>query len=63
VTTGEAISDRAAGTLSRLRMLVAAAPTTSKQVRAMMVIILVKPFPMFRRDPVHFAENWALIKA
>jgi hypothetical protein len=63
VTTGEAISDRAAGTLSRLRMLVAAAPTTSKQVRAMMVIILVKPFPMFCRDPVHFAENWALIKA
>ena len=33
---------RAAGTLSRLRILVAAAPTTRKQVSAMMVMALVK---------------------
>jgi hypothetical protein len=44
-------------------MLVAAAPTTRKQVMAMMVIILVKPFPVCFRDPVHFPDNWALIKA
>jgi hypothetical protein len=44
-------------------MLVAAAPTTRKQVMAMMVMILVKPFPDCIRDPAHFPENWALIKA
>jgi hypothetical protein len=61
--TVSAVSGRAAGTLSRPRMLVAAAPTTRKQVMAMMVMILVKPFPDCIRDPVHFPENWALIKA
>jgi hypothetical protein len=44
-------------------MLVAAAPTTRKQVMAMMVIALVKPFPVCFDYPVHFPENWALIKA
>src|SRR6202166_3098618 len=42
LTTGEAISTRAAGTLSRPRMLVAAAPATRKQVSAMMVMALVQ---------------------
>jgi hypothetical protein len=43
---GKVISDRAIGTLSRPRMLVAAAPTTRKQVMAMMVITFVKPSPV-----------------
>jgi hypothetical protein len=38
----EATSYRAAGTLSRPRMLVAAAPTIRKQVSATMVMALVK---------------------
>ena len=42
LTIGEAISARADGTLSRPRMLAAAAPTTSKQVSAMMVMAFVK---------------------
>src|ERR1700679_410056 len=41
-TTAEAIAGPAAGTLSRPRMLAAAAPTTRKHVSAMMVVALVK---------------------
>jgi hypothetical protein len=45
LTAGEeAKSKRAAGTLSRPRMLVAAAPAMRKQVSAMMVMTLVKQF-------------------
>jgi len=40
----------AAGTLSRLRMLVAAAPATSKQVIAMTAIALVKPLSVSFRN-------------
>src|ERR1035437_1440262 len=51
LTTDEAISDRAAGTLSRPRMLAAAAPTTRKQVSAMMVNALVKQLSVSLREP------------
>jgi hypothetical protein len=46
-----AIAAVAAGTLSRLRMLVAAAPATSKPVIAMMAIALVKPLSVSFRNP------------
>jgi hypothetical protein len=42
LTAAETIAAPAAGTLSRPRMLVAAAPTTSKHVSATMVTSLVK---------------------
>jgi hypothetical protein len=42
-------------------MLAAAAPTTSKQVSAMIVKALVKRFSGSVER--HIAENWALIKA
>jgi hypothetical protein len=41
----------AAGTLSRPRMLAAATPASRKQVSAMQVITLVKPFSGAVRDP------------
>jgi hypothetical protein len=44
-------------------MLVAAAPTTRKQVSAMMVMARVKQFSVSIDEPGHFAENWVLIKA
>ena len=44
LTGAEAMSARAAGTLSRPRMLMAAAPATRTQVSAMMVTTLVKQF-------------------
>jgi hypothetical protein len=46
-----AIAAVAAGTLLRPRMLVAAAPATSKQVIAMMAIALVKPLSVSFREP------------
>ena len=64
LTMAEAISRRAAGTLSRPRMLVAAAPTTRKQVSAMMVMALVKQLSVSVNEPRPLCpENWALIKA
>jgi hypothetical protein len=44
-------SARAAGTLSRPRMLMAAAPATSKQASAMMVTTLVKKFSISVGQP------------
>ncbi len=61
VTTGGAISSRAAGTLSRPRVLVAAAPTMRKQVIAMMVMAFVKQ--LSASFDGHLPENWAIIKA
>ena len=55
LTMVEVISNRAAGTLSRPRMLVAAAPATRKQVSAMMVMALVKQFSVPANEPLHFA--------
>jgi hypothetical protein len=63
LASDEAISGRAAGKLPRPRMPVAAAPTTRKQVSAMMVIALVKQFSVSFRTTRHIAENWAIIKA
>ncbi len=51
LTTGKAISARAAGTLSRPRMLVAAAPTTRRQISAMRVMTFVKPFSVSVGQP------------
>jgi hypothetical protein len=48
-TVGEAASDRAAGTPSRPRMLMAAAPTTRKQVSAIRVVARVNQLSVFRR--------------
>ena len=56
-------SSRAPGTLSRPRMLVAAAPTTRKQVSAMIVITRVKQLSVSLADPITFPTNWELIKA
>jgi predicted alpha/beta-fold hydrolase len=42
LTTGADSSNRAAGTLSRPKMLAAVAPTIRKQVSAMMVMAFVK---------------------
>ena len=58
-----ASSSRAPGTLSRPRMLVAAAPTTRKQVSAMIVVIRVKQLSVSPGDQDHFHDNWELIKA
>src|ERR1700726_4088654 len=44
-------------------MLPAAAPTTRKQVSAIMVIALVKQFSVSVDDRRHIAENWEVIKA
>ena len=43
-----------AGTLARPRMLAAAAPTTSMQVSAMIVMALVKPFSVYFASPINF---------
>jgi hypothetical protein len=61
--TCKAIADPAAGTLSRPRMLVAAAPTTSKHVSAMIVMARVKQFSVSVDEPRSLCPNWALIKA
>src|SRR5258708_8892142 len=61
VTTGGAISSLAARTLSRPRMLVAAAPTMRKQVIAMMAMAFVQHLSAFFLG--HLPENWAIIKA
>ena len=63
LTTGEAMSALAAGTLSRPRMLMAAAPAMRKQVSAMMVMALVKRCSVRAFEPNHFCENWATIEA
>jgi hypothetical protein len=63
VTTAEASSDPAAGTLSRPRMLVAATPTTSRHVKARIVKVRVKQVSASIDDHGHIAENWALIMA
>jgi hypothetical protein len=57
LATDGVIRSPATGTLSRPRMLVAAAPTTRKQVMAMMLIILVKQFPVCFPDPVTFPRT------
>jgi hypothetical protein len=61
-TVAVTIAAPAAGTLSRPRMLVAAAPTTKKDIRAIMVIALVKQYSGFS---VHgdFPDKCAIIKA
>jgi hypothetical protein len=56
-------SARGAGTLSPLRMLVAAAPARSRQLSAMMVMTLVKQFSVSVAGRSQFPENWGLIKA
>jgi hypothetical protein len=53
----------AVGTLSRTRILVAAAPTTSKQTKATRVIDFVTQISVSPAGTPHFAENWELIKA
>jgi hypothetical protein len=55
--TAAAISGRAAGTLSRPRMLAAAAPTTSKQVSAINATALVKRFSVRSTNQGHLPDK------
>ena len=63
LTAAEAISARAAGTLSRPRIVLTAAPATSKQVSAIRAMALVKLVSFRTVNDNHFADNWELIKA
>jgi len=59
-----AVTPPAIGTLSRARMLAAAAPTTSRHVIAIIVIALVKQFSVSQgASHNQFPENWVIIKA
>src|SRR3569832_803634 len=57
------LASPAAGTLSRARILVAAAPATSRHTRATRVIDFVTQISVSPAGTPHFAENWELIKA
>jgi hypothetical protein len=63
LATTAGIEIPAAGTLSRDRILVAAAPATSTQSKAMRVIDFVTQISVSPAGTPQFAENWELIKA